>query len=251
MDEAALKPLAHQAVHTTVAAIFAELSLGSVLDIPAGEGALAQQLLRLGYNVSCCDLYPENVRLSGVEVKAGDLSHDLPYADRSFDYIVCVEGLEHIENSSHAIREFARMIRPGGRLIVSIPNVLNIEERFRLLFSGYTSHFKSISKEYLAGIAQEYREMEEVVLHINPIAYPQLRYSLENNGFSIEKVVPDKPKRRQLLLKPVAALIRLSNRFQSANRRQERWTDELQSDEILLGGNTLIFVAKKADTKGP
>ena len=58
----------------------------------------------------------------------------LPYDDSSFDYITCIEGLEHIENPQQAIREFSRPLKPGGHLIASIPNILNIEERFKWLF---------------------------------------------------------------------------------------------------------------------
>jgi hypothetical protein len=40
-------------------------------------------------------------------------------------------------------------------------------------------------------------------------------------------------------------LIRLAARFNSEKKRKARWTDELNSNEVLLGGNTLIFEAKK------
>jgi SAM-dependent methyltransferase len=239
-------PLAHEAIHETVARVLgAPTGRGLLLDVPAGEGALAARLLRAGFDVRCCDLYPEIFRLRGVEIKGGDLSGTLPYADETFDFITCVEGLEHIENPQQAIREFSRLLRAGGELVVTVPNILNIEERMKWLLHGYTSHFKPISREALARVRQEMGAMEEIALHINPISYAELRYTLEKYGFEIRRLYRDKPKAHLWLYWPLVALIRLLARFTSAEKRRERWSAELQSDEILLGGNTLIVHAVK------
>jgi 2-polyprenyl-3-methyl-5-hydroxy-6-metoxy-1,4-benzoquinol methylase len=244
-------PLAHEAIHETVAQVLgAQGERGTLLDVPAGEGALAARLMRAGFEVRCCDLYPQIFRLPGVEIKGGDLSATLPYADASFDFITCVEGLEHIENPQQAVREFARLLGAGGQLIVTIPNILNIEERIKWLLHGYTSHFKPISREALARVRAEHGALEEMALHINPISYAELRYTLEKYGFEIARLYRDKPKAHLWLYRPVVALIRLVARFSSADKRRERWTEELQSDEILLGGNTLIVHAVKGSNKG-
>src|SRR2546429_4255511 len=106
-------PLAHQVIHDTALNILKLLPCGTVLDVPAGEGALAAALIEAGFDVRCCDLYPEIFRLPEVEITRGDLNGALPYDSRSFDYVTCVEGLEHIENPQQALREFARLLRPG------------------------------------------------------------------------------------------------------------------------------------------
>ncbi|HLL13851.1 MAG TPA: class I SAM-dependent methyltransferase [Pyrinomonadaceae bacterium] len=244
-------PLAHEAIHETVARVLgAQAARGTLLDVPAGEGALAARLVRAGFEVRCCDLYPQIFRLPGVEIKGGDLSATLPYPDESFDFITCVEGLEHIENPQQAVREFARLLRAGGQLVVTVPNILNIEERIKWLLHGYTSHFKPISREALARVRAQHGALEEMALHINPISYAELRYTLEKYGFEIARLYRDKPKTHLWLYWPLVALIRLVARFSSADKRRERWTEELQSDEILLGGNTLIVHAVKGSNKG-
>src|SRR2546427_10538230 len=123
----AAAPLAHQAIHDTVAGILEKEPRGALLDVPAGEGALAARLSAAGFEVSCCDLYPEIFRLNNVSIRQGDLNGELPFDDQSFDYVTCLEALEHIENPQQAIREFARLLRPGGKGIVSVPNTLNIQ----------------------------------------------------------------------------------------------------------------------------
>lgn len=238
--------LAHVAIHDTVVRLLAGGRPGRVLDIPAGEGALAVRLMELGCEVVCGDLYPEIFRLEGTQIHKADLDALLPFESSSFDHVVCVEGLEHIENPANAIREFARLIKHGGSLIVSVPNIMNVEERLKWLFSGYTSHFKPISREAKAAISAEFGGMDEIALHVNPIGYSEVRFLLEKYGFEIESVHVDKPKKNMWLYAPLTALIRLIGNFSSAEKRRTRWTDELNSKEVLTGGNTLIFVAKRS-----
>ena len=238
--------LAHYAIYETVERILKDQKRGRLLDIPAGEGALAVRLQSLGFEVNCCDLYPEIFRLDGTEVRAGNLDSELPYEDQSFDFIVCVEGLEHIENPSNAIREFARISRPSGRLIVTVPNIMNIEERLKWLFNGYTSHFKPLSADALRD--HKYHEMggmDEIALHINPIGYSEVRYLLEKNHFELQQVFPDKPKKNTWMFLPLVALITFVSRLGAKTKRVSRWAKELNSREVLRGGNTLIFLAKK------
>src|SRR5467141_3748475 len=187
-------PMAHQAVHDTVVQILRELPRGKVLDVPAGEGALAAALIEAGFDVRCCDLYPEIFRLPEVKITRGDLNGTLPYESSSFDYVTCVEGLEHIENPQQAVREFARVLRPGGHLITSVPNILNIEERLKWLIYGYTSHFKPLTRESVQNVRKQFGERVEVALHVNAISYAELRYTLEQYGFEIVKLYRDKPK---------------------------------------------------------
>ena len=237
-------PLAHQAIHDTVVGILRDLPRGALLDVPAGEGALAVRLIDAGFDVRCCDLYPEIFRLDGVDIHQGNLDAELPFSDRSFDYVTCLEGLEHIENPQQAMREFARVLKPGGHLIVSVPNILNIEERLKWLLYGYTSHFKPISQAASERLANEYDGKVEIAAHVNPIAYSELRYILEKNGFELIGVHRDKPKGKTWLYWPVVVTIKTISKLTPQRKRAERWTEELASKEVLLGGNTLIVHAR-------
>jgi len=239
----AAAPLAHQAIHDRVVGILEKVGRGELLDVPAGEGALAARLIDAGFSVSCCDLYPEIFRLEGVAIHQGDLNGDLPFKSHSFDFVTCLEGLEHIENPQQAIREFARVLRPGGMVIVSIPNILNIEERLKWLLYGYTSHFKPMTRAQVERLRAEYDNREEIAAHVNPIGYSEVRYILEKYCFHVAGVYRDKPKSNAWLYWPIILLIRLIARLTPAERRKERWTEELASDEVLLGGNTLIIRA--------
>jgi ubiquinone/menaquinone biosynthesis C-methylase UbiE len=242
-ERTAPAPLAHEAIHDTVVGILRTLPRGAVLDVPAGEGALAARLIDAGFEVRCCDLYPEIFRLDGVDIHQGNLDEELPFADQSFDYVTCLEGLEHIENPQQAMREFARVLKPRGRLIVSVPNILNIEERLKWLLYGYTSHFKPISRAASARLHSEYDGRVEIGAHVNPIGYSELRYILEKNGFEIVNTHRDKPKSNAWLYWPLVTTIKVISKLTPRQKRSERWTEELASNEVLLGGNTLIVHA--------
>ena len=236
-------PLAHEAIHDTVVGILKELPRGALLDVPAGEGALAARLIDAGFDVRCCDLYPEIFRLDGVEIDQGNLDAELPFGNQSFAYVTCLEGLEHIENPQQAMREFARVLKPGGHLIVSVPNILNIEERLKWLLHGYTSHFKPISRAAAERLRVEYDDRVEIAAHVNPISYSELRYILEKHGFEMVGTHRDKAKANAWLYSPIVAMIKLIAKLTPKQKRSERWTDELVSKEVLLGGNTLIVHA--------
>jgi len=55
-----------------------------------------------------------------VELFNGDAEY-LPYKDELFDLIFCFETIEHLSNKKRAILEIARVLKPGGNLVISIP----------------------------------------------------------------------------------------------------------------------------------
>jgi SAM-dependent methyltransferase len=46
----------------------------------------------------------------------------LPFEDVSADYLVCLEVMEHLENATHFLAEVKRVLKPGGKLVLSVPN---------------------------------------------------------------------------------------------------------------------------------
>jgi SAM-dependent methyltransferase len=50
-----------------------------------------------------------------------DLGQPLPFADESFDTILCTSVLEHVENAEQAMQEIARLLRPGGHALITVP----------------------------------------------------------------------------------------------------------------------------------
>ena len=59
-------------------------------------------------------------------------AQELPLADACVDWILCFETVEHLPDPTKAIREFARVLRPRGRLVLTTPNYLNFAGLYRL-----------------------------------------------------------------------------------------------------------------------
>ncbi len=109
-----------------------------ILDLSCGSGDTAEMLHRLGYQVVATDYCPPPAMSAGIERVGGvDLNVYLPFRNASFDAVDLVEVIEHIENQPQLIREIARVLEPGGVVLISTPNVLNLMSRVRFLFTGF------------------------------------------------------------------------------------------------------------------
>ena len=83
-------------------------------------------------SLSRCLQKERNIDFVGVDIKQagphvttiGDIV-DLPFANGSFDVIICIHVLEHIPNDAKAISELYRILRPGGWALISVPLLLD------------------------------------------------------------------------------------------------------------------------------
>ena len=97
---------------------------GRALDLGAGSGEFSAQLALRGYEVVAFDLDSRALQESrrsavhGTTWVAGD-AMQLPFGDASFDFVLCNSAIEHFPDDRTAVRELCRVIRPGGRLIIT------------------------------------------------------------------------------------------------------------------------------------
>ena len=102
------------------------LEPGDVLDIASGDGVLAELLAPHAQRYVCIDTSPRVVaaaaerlrRFPNVEVREGDM-HALPFDDTGFDLVVLMHALTYAAKPAQAVAEAARMLKPGGRLLLS------------------------------------------------------------------------------------------------------------------------------------
>ena len=109
----------------------------SILDVACGDGIFGQILRRdkacrvVGLEIS--SYARQRARERGLEVKRCDISQeDFPVEDSSFDAASLLCCLEHIFDPGHALRQAARAVKPGGKVLVTLPNAVQL--RFRLAF---------------------------------------------------------------------------------------------------------------------
>ena len=167
-----------------------------ILDIPAGNGLLASKLRVAGNDVVCADINRERKDYVYVHMEQA-----LPFDDREFDTVICLEGLEHTVNPAHLIEELCRVCKPGGRLIVSVPNVQNCYSRLHFLFTGNLYQFSP--KECCHPPPGEDVDRG----HVSPLTYFQLRYLFETFGARLIHLHGDRFKKKVLMpvyLLPIA-----------------------------------------------
>jgi len=102
--------------------------LGRVLEIGYGEGLYTAYLLETGDQVVGVDLSPPAAVLTRMRERSrgrlwllvGDIQA-LPFGDETFDTVLCTEVIEHVEKDGHALGEASRVLKKGGRLVLSTP----------------------------------------------------------------------------------------------------------------------------------
>ncbi len=106
-----------------------------VLDLGCGTGSLRSHLAGLNVIGSDVDLRPLISNPDRLRVCAE--SHELPFSSESFDLVICHHSLEHFGNLTGSIREIRRVLKPMGRMFVSVPDGLSFSDRlYRCLFCG-------------------------------------------------------------------------------------------------------------------
>lgn len=151
-----------------------------LLDLSCGGGDTARMLASKGFEVIATDYGPPP-EISGVACRVGgvDLNESLPFGNATFDAVNLIEVIEHIEHQAQLIREIARVLKPGGIVLISTPNILNVFSRVRFLFTGF-----------LRGRVRpaHYTAMPGQAPNIYLIHFYELYYLLFHYGFEIQEL---------------------------------------------------------------
>lgn len=113
-----------------------------ILELGCGEGATLAWLQSIGRCAECVgiELSEAAARKAGEvadRVIVADFERDEPaFENASFDCILCLDVLEHLRDPWGALRTLAEWLRPGGTLVISVPNVGHISIILDLLLHG-------------------------------------------------------------------------------------------------------------------
>ena len=145
----------------------------SVLEVGCGAGYSLvdlQKFFKENTSFSACDIDPELVRLAkeknpSVNCQVASI-YELPYEDKSFDTVVCLEVLEHLEDPKKALSELARVSKKY--VIISTPNepiwrMLNcLRGKYLTSFGNTPGHINHWSSRILRKLVSDYFEVVSV-----------------------------------------------------------------------------------------
>jgi len=131
----------------------------SILDVGSGAGQIASHLLKYAdenTKVTCTDLSHPMLRRARTRLKsaipefvAADLAQ-LPFADGSFDCVTCGYVLEHLPDPQPGLAEMARVLKPGGRLLL-----LTTEDSFSGAWTSRLWYCRTYNRQELLRVCED------------------------------------------------------------------------------------------------
>jgi SAM-dependent methyltransferase len=238
-------------IHNDIADRFRRyLPRGQILDLPSGDGVNSRRLTAAGYTMRAADLFPEHCRGEGFVCDRVDMTKPLPYDNRTFDGILNSEGIEHIDSQIALLQEFYRILKPGGILIVTTPNLLNLEGRLGLLLTGHAHRRRAM---VVSEPPPNTSSGDGIYFgHVFLINIFQLRFYVTHAGFEVLGVDTTRYSWRSLLLAPFLFIpVSWATRKLVREKRskvpfdlQRKIPGEVLSGSVLFG-RKLIMVARK------
>jgi len=145
-----------------------------VLDIGCFDGTLVSQLVPDwdAYGVEGHKDAARRANEKGVRTENRDIDKELPFESVFFDCVIAAEIIEHVYDTDRFLSEIRRVLKPGGLLVLSTPNIACLTNRVKLLFGKYPRY-----AEYRAGGAG----------HIRVYTSFAIRDQIRENGFTVLK----------------------------------------------------------------
>lgn len=110
------------------------LDLGCGDGLKSGPWVSENAASYLGADISSTAV--AKARESGLSAEVIEDAASLPFDDNSFDVVICMEVMEHLFRPDKAAVEIVRVLRPGGKLLATVPNIAYWRRRVDLMFLG-------------------------------------------------------------------------------------------------------------------
>jgi len=224
---------------------------GRCLDLLCGKGVNIRGIRNAGFEPVAGDLYPEQAMALCSETHKVDFLKPLPFEDNHFAAVLCSEGIEHCARQLDLLREFSRILRPGGALLITTPNVLNLRARISYLLNGHYWFARAPVSE-ATQVWYEPAGGDLYIGHVFCVSYFALRFMLRVAGFERIAVTTAKYSTTALLLAPAlwlpvriatARLLRRQLRPKDPELHREMTSHVMSA--ALLFGKKLIVLARK------
>lgn len=179
----------------------AEIKDKVVVDLPAGNGVTSEVLFNFGAQVKAFDLFPEYFKFSDVVCNFADVCKEIPLASNTTDWVICQEGIEHFSDQLKVLKEFNRILKINGDLIITTPSYSSLASKVSyLLFESETN--RSMPPNEINDVWMSVANKEIYHGHIFLIGLQKLRTLSKLAGFKIEEVRFVRVSKESLILLP-------------------------------------------------
>jgi len=166
-----------------------ELKNKIVLDIPAGNGVTTEILLENGARPEPFDLFPEYFMLKNIECKRADITDTIPVEGKYADMLICQEGIEHFSDQLKSFKEFNRVLKTNGKLVITTPSYSHLAARWSyLLFESETNQLMPPNEINDIWMADKSITNEIYYGHIFLVGLQKLRTIGKLTGFKIHEI---------------------------------------------------------------
>jgi SAM-dependent methyltransferase len=235
-----------------------------VIDFPAGNGITSRILRDVGAIAIPMDLFPEYFEIDGLTCERANIREGLPIEAASADALICQEGIEHFSDQYQAFKEFNRVLKDKGTLLITTPNYSNLRAKLSYLLAESERFNTLMAPNELDSIWMSRQEITDEIYfgHIFLIGIQKLRVLAKLSGFRIKKYHFTKLKTTSLLLLPLFyPFILLANwiAYRKNLRKNKDFDDatkkavykeifKLAIDPKILVGMTLMVEFEKEQT---
>lgn len=145
----------------------------NILELASGTGFFLKRLMRLGYrNLTSVERDLELFNFPEIKPYPLDLNSRFSSELKGcFDVVIAIEIIEHLNSPWEFLSEVKKLLKPGGILIVTTPNVSFWLSRLQFLFYGYPKYFSMF----------DFKEQR----HITPIFDHHMKIALDESDFSL------------------------------------------------------------------
>jgi len=143
-----------------------------ILDFGCGKGAFSQRLIDEGMNVDACDIDTDQImakvsRKIRLDLNKKDITETIT---EKYDVVIAMEIIEHLQNPWKYTEDCIKILKNGGLIVFSTPNISNFVSRMRFLMRGTLTAFEK--NDLVHG-------------HITPLTYIQLENLFSHYGLKI------------------------------------------------------------------
>jgi SAM-dependent methyltransferase len=218
-----------------------------ILDFGSGAGHMCQ---RLGNQVEAqggtpseqiyaCEINPEAFQYDKIPCQKISSDSEIPFPDEHFDVIYAIEVIEHTPRPYDLFKIAYKKLRPGGKFLITTPNLLHMKSRIEYLFTGFGDMYPPPSSlEKNAG---------RICGHIMPLNLSYFAYGARKAGFEEPVFHVDRRKRSSgFLATALWPLMKLSSALYDRKIRNYDLEDWNENKRIIRQMNSFDLLTSRS-----